>query len=89
MQNLIEHFDKTYTFKGFSVGLQIDESSESSRADIFIIRNGKLYECNFQRVELYTKDGYIDLESEYDEIEVMLRKDIKDNLKEWLYSNGY
>jgi len=90
--HLTAHFDKTYTFGGFSVGLQIDEYECTSRADIYIIKKGHIFQCNFDYVSSFIGDAHIVLEGGedgYEELEVTVRESIKDKLTDWLCANGY
>ena len=92
INHLIDHFDKTYTFGGFNVGLQIDEDEGTSRADIYIIKKGYIYQCNFYHADGFSGDAHICLEGGsdgYEEIEVTIRESVKDKLADWLYANGY
>ena len=92
INHLISHFDKTYTYGGFSVGLQIFEDEGTSRADIYIIKKGHIFQCNFDYVSSFIGDAYIDLqggEDGYEELEVIVRESIKDKLTDWLCANGY
>ena len=92
INHLISHFDKTYTYGGFSVGLQIFEDEGTSRADIYIIKKGHIFQCNFDYVSSFIGDAYIDLqggEDGYEELGVTVRESIKDKLTDWLCANGY
>lgn len=87
--NLISHFDKTYTFGGFSVGLTISEDSGCSDADIFIIRRGEIYQCNFYYADGFTGDVDLELESSRNVITIRMPESVQTKLKDWLYANGY
>ena len=90
--HLTDHFDKTYTFGGFSVGLQINEDEGTSRADIYIIKKGHIFQCNFCLADGFRGDADIVLEGGedgYEELGVTVRESIKDKLASWLYANGY
>ena len=87
--HLTAHFDKTYTFGGFSVGLQIDEYEGTSNADLFIIKDGKLYKCNFAEVDGFSGDIRPVLDSGYDISRKPLYAGVREKLTDWLYENGY
>ena len=89
INHLISHFDKTYTFGGFSVGLQIDECDGTSDADLFIIREGKLYKCNFMEVDGWNGDLRPVLDSGDDALTKPLYEGVREKLTDWLYANGY
>ncbi len=89
---LTAHFDKTYTFGGFSVGLQIDEDEGTSRAYVYAIKKGYIYQCNVAYIDGFKGDAYINLEGGedgYEELEITIRESVKDKLIDWLYANGY
>ena len=87
--HLTAHFDKTYAFGGFSVGLQIDEYDGTSNADLFIIKGGELYKCNFAEVDGFSGDLKPILDSGYDTLIKPLYEGVRDKLADWLYANGY
>lgn len=92
INHLISHFDKTYTYGGFSVGLQIFEDEGTSRADIYVIKKGYIYQCNFAHIDGFSGDAHTVLEGGedgYEELGVTVRESIKDKLTDWLYANGY
>lgn len=87
--HLTAHFDKTYTFGGFSVGLQINEDDGTSNADLFIIKEGKLYQCNFMQVDGFSGDLKPVLDSGCDALIKPLYEGVREKLTDWLYANGY
>jgi hypothetical protein len=89
INHLIDHFDKTYTFGGFNVGLTINEDCGTSDADIFIIKRGEIYQCNFYYADGFTGSVDLELESRDDVIEITMPESVQTKLKDWLYANGY
>lgn len=89
INHLIDHFDKTYRFGGFSVGLTINDDDGTSRADIFVIKKGEMYQCNFYYADGFSGDVYLELETRDDTLEITLPENVQSKLKTWLYANGY
>lgn len=89
INHLISHFDKTYSYGGFYVGLTINEYEGTSDADIFVIKKGERYQCNFYHADGFDGDAYLELETRDDTLEIILPENVQSKLKTWLYANGY
>ena len=89
INHLIDHFDKTYTFGEFSVGLTINEDDGTSDAHIFVISKGEMYQCNFMHIDGFSGDIGLELESRDDTLQKTMRESVQGKLTDWLYANGY